>query len=47
MGYDDNNRVKKEINKQFPFSRIEKTEVHLKETGNNHLRYLSNSRSLE
>ena len=37
--------VKKE-NKQFPFSRIEKTEVHLKETGNNHLRYLSNSRSL-
>ena len=30
MGYDDNNRVKKEINKQFPFSRIEKTEVHLK-----------------
>ncbi|OAN99107.1 5,10-methylene-tetrahydrofolate dehydrogenase, partial [Staphylococcus hominis] len=45
-GYDDNNRVKKEINKQFPFSRIEKTEVHLKETGNNHLRYLSNSRSL-
>ena len=46
IGYDDNNRVKKEINKQFPFSRIEKTEVHLKETGNNHLRYLSNSRSL-
>ena len=46
VGYDDNNRVKKEINKQFPFSRIEKTEVHLKETGNNHLRYLSNSRSL-
>ena len=32
VGYDDNNRVKKEINKQFPFSRIEKTEVHLKET---------------
>ncbi|MCI2900437.1 5,10-methylene-tetrahydrofolate dehydrogenase [Staphylococcus hominis] len=46
VGYDDNNRVKKELNKQFPFSRIEKTEVHLKETGNNHLRYLSNSRSL-
>ncbi|MDU6534997.1 MAG: hypothetical protein E6517_06090, partial [Intestinibacter bartlettii] len=46
VGYDDNNRVKEEINKQFPFSRIEKTEVHLKETGNNHLRYLSNSRSL-
>ena len=45
VGYDDNNRVKKEINKQFPFSRIEKTEVHLKETGNNHLRYLSSSRS--
>ena len=35
---------KKSINN---FSRIEKTEVHLKETGNNHLRYLSNSRSLE
>ena len=46
VGYDENNSVKKEINKQFPFSRIEKTEVHLKETGNNHLRYLSNSRSL-
>ena len=44
VGY-DNNKVKKEINKQFPFSRIEKTEVHLKNR-NNHLRYLSNSRSL-
>lgn len=44
--YDDNNHVTYAVNKQFPLSKIDKTEVHLDETGNDHLRYLSNTRSM-
>lgn len=44
--YDDNNHVTYAVNKQFPLSKIDKTEVYLDETGNDHLRYLSNTRSM-
>lgn len=44
--YDDNDNVTYAVNKQFPLSKIEKTEVYLDETGNDHLRYLSNTRSM-
>lgn len=43
--YDEDDDVKYAINKQFPLSKIDKTEVYLDETENYHLRYLSNSRS--
>ena len=44
--YDDNDNVTYAVNKQFPLSKIEKTEVYLDETGNDHLRYSSNTRSM-
>lgn len=44
--YDDNDNVTYAVNKQFPLSKIEKTEVYLDETGTHHLRYSSNTRSM-
>lgn len=43
--YDSQDTVKTEIDKQFPLTKVDKTEVHLEETGNDHLRYLASSRS--
>ena len=44
--YDDNNNIETSVKKQFPLSKIDKTQVYLEETESYHLRYLSNSRSL-
>ncbi|MCI2774256.1 5,10-methylene-tetrahydrofolate dehydrogenase [Staphylococcus petrasii] len=43
--YDNDNSVKHLMSKQFPFSKIKKTEIYLEETETKHIRYLSNSRS--
>jgi len=43
--YDDNHRIEKSVKQQFPFSKIDKTTVYLKEINSYHLRYLSSSRS--
>ena len=43
--YDDNNNIETSVKKQFPLSKIDKTQVYLEETESYHLRYLSSSRS--
>lgn len=43
--YDDNNNIETSVKKQFPLSKIDKTQVYLDETESYHLRYLSSSRS--